>query len=86
MQKEEAHKLLSDTTARLGEHFEVTAIIVSTVIDGETKLFYFCSGNVYALQGMLQEVIGRIENHISGNDESKDEDDEEEEEEEEEAY
>lgn len=54
-------KLVSETAAKLGEHFEAVQIMVTWPDEGGngTKSLMRGTGNWYARQGMAQEFIGR---------------------------
>lgn len=60
MTPDDIDKLVSDTAAKLGEHFEAVQIMVTWPADeGGTKSLMRGTGNWYARQGMAQEFIGR---------------------------
>lgn len=57
MTKIEAEKLLEETAAKIGEHFDVVQILVSWSHEGQTSSIKRGVGNWYARQGMAHEFI-----------------------------
>jgi hypothetical protein len=56
----ELEKLIEETAAKLGEHFDAVQILVTFPADGGgTAMVSRGTGNWYARQGMAQEFIGR---------------------------
>lgn len=57
MNKDAAGKLLEDTAAKLGEHFDAVQIMATKNEEGHTLCVKRGSGNWYARQGMAHEFI-----------------------------
>lgn len=57
MSRDEAVKLLEETVARIGEHFEAAQILVTWSEEGDCHFVGRGNGNAYARVAMARELI-----------------------------
>lgn len=57
MTREEAEKLVQETAAKLGEHFDAVQILASFNEEAESNGLFHGTGNWYARIGMAREFV-----------------------------